>query len=81
MAGVARDEGQVVSYGQGVRRNGAPLRERSAATVALMPMTTSREKPPIEVQVIVWVGLAILLTAVGAFIWLFVLRHGFDFPF
>lgn len=33
----------------------------------------------VEVQVIVWVGLAILLAAVGAFVWLFVLGHGFDF--
>lgn len=44
-------------------------------------MTINREKPPIEVKVIVWVGLAILLTAVGAFVWLFVLGHGFDFPY
>ena len=44
-------------------------------------MTINREKPPIEVQVIVWVGLAILLAAVGAFVWLFVLGHGFNFPF
>ena len=29
---------------------------------------------------IVWVGLAILL-AVGAFAWLFVLGHGFNYPF
>lgn len=39
------------------------------------------EKPPIEVQVIVWVGPAILLAAVGAFVWLFMLGHGFNFPF
>ena len=44
-------------------------------------MTINREKPPIEVQVIVWVGLAILLAAVGAFVWLFVLGHGFNFSF
>lgn len=44
-------------------------------------MTINREKPSIEVQVIVWVGLAILSAAVGTFVWLFVLGHGFDFPF
>ena len=44
-------------------------------------MTSNREKPPIEGQVIVWVGLAILLAAVGAFVWLFMLGHGFNFPF
>ncbi len=38
-------------------------------------MTINRERPPIEVQVIVWVGLAILLAAVGAFVWLFVLAR------
>ena len=41
----------------------------------------NREKPSMAVQVMVWVGLAILLAAVGAFVWLFVLGHGFDFPF
>ena len=44
-------------------------------------MTTNREKPPVEIQVIVWVGLAILSAAVGAFVWLFVLGHGFTFSF
>lgn len=38
-------------------------------------MTISREKPPIEVQVIVWVGLAILFAAVGVFVWFFVLSR------
>ena len=44
-------------------------------------MTIHREKPPVGVQVIVWVGLAILLAAVGAFVWLFVLGHGLNFSF
>lgn len=43
--------------------------------------TINREKPPLEVHVIVWVGLAILLAAVGAFVWPFVLGHGFKFSF
>lgn len=47
----------------------------------LKVVTINREKPPFEVQVIVWVGLAILLVAVGAFVWLFVLGHGFKFSF
>ena len=41
----------------------------------------NRERPSIEVQVIVWVGLAILLATVGAFVWFFVLGHGFTFPY
>jgi hypothetical protein len=44
-------------------------------------MTVNRERPPIEVQVVVWAGLAILAGAVGAFVWLFVLGHGFDVSF
>lgn len=44
-------------------------------------MTINRKMPPVEVQVIVWVGLAILLAAVGAFVWLFMLGHGFNFSF
>lgn len=57
----------------------SPIDRRTRGTLELM--TINREKPSIEVQVIVWVGLAILLAAVGAFVWLFVLGHGFDFPF
>lgn len=56
-----------------------PSIRRTRGTLELM--TINREKPSIEVQVIVWVGLAILLAAVGTFVWLFVLGHGFDFPF
>lgn len=40
-------------------------------------VATPREKPPIAVQLIVWVGLAILLAVTGAFVWLFVLGHKF----
>jgi len=29
----------------------------------------------------VWVGLVILLATIGAFVWLFVLGHGFRFSF
>lgn len=50
------------------------LRTRSAISTIV---TTSREKPPPAVQVIVWVGLAILFAVTGAFVWLFVLGHGF----
>lgn len=40
-------------------------------------VATSREKPSAAVQVIVWVGLAILLATAAAFVWLLVLGHGF----
>lgn len=49
---------------------------RARSTISTM-VTTPREKPPIVVQVIVWVGLAILFGVTGAFVWLFLLGHGF----
>ena len=42
---------------------------------------TNRERAPAHVQAVVWIGLAILLVTVAAFVWLFVLGHGFTFPF
>ena len=39
--------------------------------------STRREKPPVAVQAIVGLGLAILAAVVGAFVWLLVLGHGF----
>jgi hypothetical protein len=39
------------------------------------------ERPPVHVQAVVWIGLAILLVTVTAIVWLFVLGHGFTFPF
>ena len=66
----------MASYG----RSTGPI-EFAGRRGTLELMTINREKPSIEVQVIVWVGLAILSAAVGAFVWLFLLGHGFDFPF
>ncbi len=40
-----------------------------------------RERPPIAIQVVVWIGLVILLVTVAVFVWLFVLGHGFAFAF
>ena len=53
---------------------GRSLRTRSTTSTML---TTPRKKPPTAVQVIVWVGLTILFAVTGAFVWLFVFRHGF----
>lgn len=50
------------------------LRTRAASSTTA---TAPGEKPPTAVRVIVWVGLAILLGVTGAFVWLFVLGHGF----
>lgn len=67
----------VVSYR---RKCSSPIPSfRTRGTLEIM--TINREKPPIVVQVIVWVGLAILLPGVGAFVWLFMLGHGFNFSF
>lgn len=49
---------------------------RTRAAISTM-VTAPQERPPTAVQVIVWVGLAILLGVTGAFVWLFVLGHGF----
>lgn len=48
---------------------GRALRTRSTV------ISGRRERPPVVVQVIVWLGLAILVA--GAFVWLYVLGHGF----
>jgi hypothetical protein len=74
------DQGRHLLLGGQLRPHHQPYRvHRTRGTLELMTM--NREKPSIEVQVIVWVGLAILAAAVGAFVWLFVLGHGFVFPF
>jgi len=52
---------------------GRLFRRRSTISTTV----TTREKPPTAAQVIVWVGLAILFAVTGAFVWLFVLGHGF----
>jgi hypothetical protein len=53
---------------------GRYLRARSTNTAVV---TTSWQKPTAAVQVIVWLGLGILVAVTGAFVWLFVLGHGF----
>lgn len=50
---------------------GRALRTRSTV------ISGRRERPPVVVQVIVWLGLAILVAVAGAFVWLDVLGHGF----
>lgn len=44
-------------------------------------VSQGRARPLVGARVFVWVALAVLIAVVVAFVWLFVLGHGFDFRF
>ncbi len=46
-----------------------------------VPDGTGREPPDPAVRVVVYVGLVVLVVTVAAFLWLFVVGHGFEFPY